>query len=152
VSRASRTSSGSNSRAALSSRSGASLPRPLANAIWPCSRSALARWSSSSGPAFAVASSPGISFVIGFTVRLLALYLGSEEPLAPEPAGVYQHSDGRPLLGRKIAGKSQRELKDLGLAVENPAPASAASAVAVNVCPFWGMPRGLDMWLGWAPR
>jgi hypothetical protein len=30
-------------------------------------------------------------------------------------------SDGRPLLGRKIAGKSQRELQDLGLAVENPA-------------------------------
>jgi len=30
--------------------------------------------------------------------------------------------DGRPLLGRKIAGKSQRELHDLGLTVENPAP------------------------------
>jgi len=64
----------------------------------------------------------GISFVIGFTVRLLALYQGWEEPLAKEPAGMYQHSDGRPLLGRKIAGKSQRELHDLGLAVENPAP------------------------------
>jgi len=66
--------------------------------------------------------SAGISFVIGFTVRLLALYLGWEEPLAKEPAGVYQHSDGRPLLGRKIAGKSQRELHDLGLLVETPAP------------------------------
>jgi hypothetical protein len=64
--------------------------------------------------------SAGISFVIGFTVRMLALYLGWEEPLAKEPAGVYQHSDGRPLLGRKIAGKSQRELHDLGLLVENP--------------------------------
>jgi len=64
--------------------------------------------------------SAAISFVIGFTVRLLALYLGWEEPLAKEPAGVYQHSDGRPLLGRKIAGKSQRELHDLGLLVENP--------------------------------
>jgi uncharacterized membrane protein YeiH len=66
--------------------------------------------------------SAGISFVIGFTVRLLALYLGWEEPLAKEPAGVYQHSDGRPLLGRKIAGKSRRELHDLGLLVETPAP------------------------------
>jgi uncharacterized membrane protein YjjP (DUF1212 family) len=65
--------------------------------------------------------SAGISFVVGFTVRLLALYLGWEEPLAKEPAGVYQHSDGRPLLGRKIADKSQRELHDLGLVVENPA-------------------------------
>jgi hypothetical protein len=65
--------------------------------------------------------SVGIAFVIGFTVRLLALYLGWEEPLAKEPAGVYQHSDGRPLLGRKIAGKSKRELKDLGLHVKHPA-------------------------------
>jgi uncharacterized membrane protein YeiH len=65
--------------------------------------------------------SAGISFVIGFTVRVLCLYMGWEEPLAKEPTGVYQHSDGRPLLGRKIAGKSQRELHDLGLAVENPA-------------------------------
>ena len=65
--------------------------------------------------------SAGISFIVGFTVRLTALYRGWEEPLAKEPAGVYQHSDGRPLLGRKIAGKSQRELRDLGLLVENPA-------------------------------
>jgi uncharacterized membrane protein YeiH len=70
--------------------------------------------------------SAGISFVIGFTVRVLALYRGWEEPLAKEPAGVYQHSDGRPLLGRKIAEKSQRELRDLGLVVENP-PSSASS-------------------------
>jgi hypothetical protein len=28
-----------------------------------------------------------------------------------------QHSDGRPMLGRKLAGKSQRELHDLGLVV-----------------------------------
>ena len=62
-----------------------------------------------------------ISFAVGFTVRLLALYLGWEEPLAKEPKGVYQHSDGRPLLGRKIAGKSQRELHDLGLVVDSPA-------------------------------
>ena len=65
--------------------------------------------------------SAGISFVIGFTFRVLALYRGWEEPLAKEPAGVYKHSDGRPLLGRKIAGKSQRELRDLGLLIEEPA-------------------------------
>lgn len=56
-----------------------------------------------------------IAFAIGFSLRLLALYRGWEEPLAQEPEGVYLHSDGRPLLGRKIAGKSQRELRDLGL-------------------------------------
>ena len=64
--------------------------------------------------------SAGIAFVIGFTVRLLALYRGWEEPLAKEPAGVYQHSDGRPLLGRKLAGKSVREMHDLGLRVDDP--------------------------------
>ena len=61
----------------------------------------------------------GISFVVGFTVRMIALYRGWEEPLAKEPAGVYQHSDGRPMLGRKLAGKSEREMRDLGLVVEN---------------------------------
>jgi uncharacterized membrane protein YeiH len=62
----------------------------------------------------------GIAFVVGFTFRVVALYRGWEEPLAKEPAGVYKHSDGRPLLGRKIAGKSPRELRDLGLAVDEP--------------------------------
>jgi hypothetical protein len=65
--------------------------------------------------------SAGISFAAGFTFRIIALYRGWEEPLAKEPAGVYRHSDGRPLLGRKIAGKSQRELRDLGLVIEKPA-------------------------------
>ena len=60
-----------------------------------------------------------ISFVVGFTIRVSALYLAWEEPLATEPAGVYQHSDGRPMLGRKLAGKSQRELRDLGLVVDD---------------------------------
>lgn len=59
-----------------------------------------------------------LAFVIGFVVRVLALYRAWEEPLAKEPEGVYLHSDGRPLLGRKIAGKSQRELRDLGLLAE----------------------------------
>ena len=62
----------------------------------------------------------GIAFVAGFSFRLLALFLGWEEPLAKEPKGVYIHSDGRPLLGRKLAGKSQREMRDLGLTVEPP--------------------------------
>jgi hypothetical protein len=65
-------------------------------------------------------ASTGIAFVIGFAVRVVALYRGWEEPLAKEPTGVYEHSDGRPLLGRKIRGKSERELRDLGLVVENP--------------------------------
>jgi uncharacterized membrane protein YeiH len=60
-----------------------------------------------------------IAFAIGFTLRVMALYRGWEEPLASEPKGVYKHGDGRPLLGRKIAGKSQRELHDLGLTVSN---------------------------------
>ncbi len=64
--------------------------------------------------------SVAISFVTGFTVRVLALYRGWEAPLAKEPAGVYQHSDGRPLLGRKLAGKSRRELHYLGLTVDHP--------------------------------
>lgn len=72
--------------------------------------------------------SAGISFVIGFTLRVIALYRGWEAPLAKEPTGVYKHSDGRPLLGRKIAGKSQRELRDLGLAVDTPASAGTVKA------------------------
>jgi uncharacterized membrane protein YeiH len=61
----------------------------------------------------------GVAFLIGYTVRVLALWYSWEEPLAREPEGVYQHSDGRPLLGRKLKGKSQRELRDLGLLVED---------------------------------
>ena len=54
--------------------------------------------------------SAGIAFVVGFTVASIAtLYRGWEEPLAKEPAGVYKHSGGRPLLGRKLKGKSVRE-------------------------------------------
>jgi uncharacterized membrane protein YeiH len=61
----------------------------------------------------------GVALVIGFFVRDAALWYGWEEPLASEPAGVYEHSDGRPLLGRKLKGKSKRELRDLGLVVEH---------------------------------
>ncbi len=60
----------------------------------------------------------GVSFVIGYTLRVTALYRGWEEPLAKEPKGVYMHDDGRPLLGRKLRGKSVREMKSLGLAID----------------------------------
>lgn len=60
----------------------------------------------------------GVAFLIGYSVRVAALWYAWEEPLASEPDGVYKHDDGRPLLGRKLKGKSQRELRDLGLLVE----------------------------------
>lgn len=60
----------------------------------------------------------GVAFVVGYVVRVAALWYGWEEPLAKEPTGVYQHSDGRPLLGRKLKGKSEREMRDLGLVVD----------------------------------
>jgi uncharacterized membrane protein YeiH len=68
-----------------------------------------------------------VAAVIGFTVRMAALYYAWEEPLAKEPKGVYKHNDGRPLLGRKIAGKSQRELRDLGLVIEAGSGPTAAA-------------------------
>ena len=71
--------------------------------------------------------------MIGFVVRMLALYRAWEEPLAKEPSGVYKHDDGRPLLGRKIAGKSVRELRDLGLVVQHdgdPGPGTAHATLA----------------------
>ena len=46
---------------------------------------------------------------------MLALYRAWEMPLAKEPEGVYKHDDGRPMLGRKLKDKSQRELDYLGL-------------------------------------
>jgi hypothetical protein len=55
--------------------------------------------------------------VLGYAFRVAALYRGWEEPLAKEPKGVYVHDDGRPLLGRKLKGKSKREMDYLGLAV-----------------------------------
>ena len=67
----------------------------------------LATWARRLGTWWAAGSRSSI----GFTVRVIALYRGWEEPLAKEPKGVYQHDDGRPLLGRKLAGKSQRELR-----------------------------------------
>jgi uncharacterized membrane protein YeiH len=80
----------------------------LTGAVWiGCYQAGLGTWAAA-----------GIAFVVGFGLRLTALYRGWEEPLAKEPKGVYRHSDGRPLLGRKIAQKSEREMHDLGLSIE----------------------------------
>jgi hypothetical protein len=59
--------------------------------------------------------------VAGFALRIAALYRGWEEPLAIEPKGVVIHGEHRPLLGRKLHGKSEQELRDLGLAVDESA-------------------------------
>jgi hypothetical protein len=56
-----------------------------------------------------------VAFAIGFSFRLTALFRAWEEPLPKEAKGVVIHGDGRPMLSRKLAGKSQRELRDLGL-------------------------------------
>jgi hypothetical protein len=61
----------------------------------------------------------GIALWPGFSVRVAALYRGWEEPLAKEPKGVVLHQEGRPLLGRKLKGKSQRKLRDFSLLVED---------------------------------
>jgi len=61
----------------------------------------------------------GIALVFGYAFRTAALYEGWEEPLASEPSGVYRHTDGRPLLGRKLKDKSVREMHDLGLTVDH---------------------------------
>ncbi len=58
-----------------------------------------------------------IAFAVGYTTRVLALYYAWEEPLAKEPKGVYIHDDGRPMLGRKLKGKSVREMAYLGLTI-----------------------------------
>jgi hypothetical protein len=68
-----------------------------------------------------------VAFVAGYVARVAALWWGWEEPLAKEPEGVYKHSDGRPLLGRKLQGKSQRELHDLGLLVQGDEAAPPAA-------------------------
>lgn len=74
----------------------------------------------------------GTAFLVGYATRVAALWWAWEEPLAREPAGVYQHSDGRPMLGRKLKGKSKRELRDLGLLVENGRHETEVSARAVT--------------------
>jgi uncharacterized membrane protein YeiH len=72
----------------------------------------------------------GTAFVVGFSFRTAALFRGWEEPLPKGPDGVVLHPEGRPLLGRKLRGKSQQELRDLGLLVEDDGPREAAAPPA----------------------
>jgi hypothetical protein len=51
----------------------------------------------------------------GSVFRLTALYRAWEEPLREEAKSVVIDGEGRLVLGRKLAGKSQRELHVLGL-------------------------------------
>lgn len=60
----------------------------------------------------------GIAFVVAYTTRVVAMYRGWEEPLPKEPPGVHQRDDGRPRLGPKLKGKSEQELRALGLLPE----------------------------------
>jgi hypothetical protein len=60
------------------------------------------------------------------------MFYGWEEPVPTEPRGVVIHKD-HIAFGRKLEGKSQRELADLGLVVENAQPTpSTATPVAVG--------------------
>jgi uncharacterized membrane protein YeiH len=80
----------------------------LTGAVWiACDAAGLSTWPAA-----------GIALAVGYVFRVAALYQAWEEPLASEPTGVYKHDDGRPVLGRKLKDKSEREMKDLGLAVE----------------------------------
>ena len=63
--------------------------------------------------------SAGVAFVVAYTVRMLAMWRGWEEPMPKEPKGVYLHDDSRPLLGPKLKGMSEQELRDLGLPPED---------------------------------
>jgi uncharacterized membrane protein YeiH len=75
-----------------------------------------------------------IAFAVGFPFRLIALFRGWEEPMPKEPRGIVMHRD-TVLLGRKLTGKSQRELADLGLVVEDdaaPPPAAAPPLASVK--------------------
>jgi hypothetical protein len=58
------------------------------------------------------------AFVIGYALRVAAMWWAWEEPLASAPKGVYLHQDTRPQLGRKLTGKSSSELRALGLLVD----------------------------------
>jgi hypothetical protein len=46
--------------------------------------------------------------------------IAGRHPGESTPKGAVIHGNRRPLLGRKLAGKSQSELRDLGLVVEPP--------------------------------
>ncbi len=81
----------------------------LAGIVWAiCDTAGLNSWLST-----------GVAFLVAYTVRVLALYRGWEEPMVKEPPGVHPHDDARPLLGPKLTGKSEQELRDLGLLAED---------------------------------
>jgi uncharacterized membrane protein YeiH len=60
----------------------------------------------------------GVAFAVAYTVRVLAMLRGWEEPMPKQTQGMRPHDDGRPLLGPKLRGKSEQELRDLGLLAE----------------------------------
>ena len=61
----------------------------------------------------------GVAFLVAYTVRVLAIYRGWEEPLAKKLPDVDRPDDGQPLLGPKPKGKSEQEPRDLGLLAED---------------------------------
>ena len=61
---------------------------------------------------------PGSPSSIGYTVRVLALYRGWEEPLAKEPTGVYLHDDGRPCSAASSRASPSARWSPLGLTTE----------------------------------
>lgn len=61
----------------------------------------------------------GTAFAISYTVRVLAMLRGWEEPMPKQQPGVRGHDDGRPRLGPKLRGGSQQELRDLGLLADD---------------------------------
>jgi uncharacterized membrane protein YeiH len=81
----------------------------LAGIVWAiCDTAGLKSWLST-----------GVAFLVAYTVRVLAMYRGWEEPMVKEPPGVHPHDDARPLLGPKLTGKSEQERRDLGLIAED---------------------------------
>jgi hypothetical protein len=59
--------------------------------------------------------------VVGYVLPDARRCSGVGEAARKEPKGVAIHDDGRPLPGRKVAGRSPRELRDVRLLVENEA-------------------------------
>lgn len=92
-------------------------PKHFVRGEWFVGTAALtgAVWILVDGAGASVVVSDLVAFAIGFGFRVTALYRGWEEPLASVPAGFVEHDDGRPLLGRKLRGKSERELRLIGL-------------------------------------
>ena len=63
--------------------------------------------------------SAGVAFVVAYTVRMLAMWRGWEEPMPKQPKSVNLHDDSRRLLGPKLKGTSEQEPRDLGLPPED---------------------------------